>query len=172
VLQSFNLLIFKSTRLRYLFINIQTNPTINDYTNVKTTKAYGELAQTYAVLNHIKTNINYLKIKNFFKISGRYLINETFNYSDYENNFNIFKRNATITDRNYYYTSLYKISGMNFNNYCDSIIDLYNYSQTNNEYYNVDWEVILAKQLNFNFIEITNLGITQNISVWNQIDKI
>lgn len=155
-----------------LFINIQTNPIINDYTNVKTTKAFGELAQTYAVLNHIKTNMNYLKIKHFFKISGRYLINETFNYSDYDNNFNIFKRNAAVTDRNYYYTSLYKISGTNFNNYCDSIIDMYNYSQTNDEYYNFDWEVIIAKQLKFNFIEIPNLGITQNIAVWNQRDQV
>jgi len=155
-----------------LFINIQTDPVINDYTNVKTTKAYGELAQTYAVLNHIKTNMNYLNIKQFFKISGRYLINETFNYADYNNNFNIFKRNATVTDRKYFYTSLYKISGMNFKNYCETIANMYNYSKTNDNYFNMDWEVILANQLNYNFIEIPNLGLTQNIAVWNQMDKI
>jgi hypothetical protein len=155
-----------------LFINIQTDLVINDYTNIKTTKAYGELAQTYAALNHIKTNMNYLKIKQFFKISGRYLINETFNYSDYDNDFNTFKRNTSIADRNYYYTSFYNISGCNFNNYCESITNMYNYSKTNDDYYNVDWEVILAKSLNYNFIEISNLGITQNIAVWNQMDKI
>jgi hypothetical protein len=155
-----------------LFINIQNNPTINDYTNLNATKAYGELAQTYAALNHIKTNMNYLKIKQFFKISGRYLINETFNYSNYENNFNIFKRNYNVTDKHYYYTSFYKISGVNFNNYCDTIIDMYNYIQTHNTHHDTDWETILPKHLNYNFIEIPNLGITQNIAVWNQMDNI
>lgn len=155
-----------------VFLNIQTDPIINDYTNIKTTKAYGELAQTYAVLNHIRKNMNYLNVKQFFKISGRYLINETFNYDNYNNDFNILKRNADVTDRNYFYTSFYKISGVNFNNYCDSITNMYNYSKTNDDYYNVDWEVILASNLNYNFIEIPNLGITQNIAVWNQMDKI
>jgi hypothetical protein len=155
-----------------LFINIQTDPVINDYTNVKTTKAYGELAQTQATIKHIKTNMNYLNIKQFFKISGRYLINETFNYENYNNDFNIFKRNSEVVDRNYYYTSFYKISGINFNNYCESITNMYNYSKINDNYFNMDWEVILTNQLNYNVVEIPNLGITQNIAVWNQIDKI
>jgi len=155
-----------------LFINSQTDPIINDYTNVKTTKAYGELAQTYAALNHIKTNMNYLKIKQFFKISGRYVINETFNYSDYDNHFNIFKKNSNVTDRNYYYTSFYKISGMNFNNYCNVINNMYNYIKNSDEYYKTYWKVIIAKNLNYNFIELPNLGITQNIAVWNQKDNI
>jgi hypothetical protein len=155
-----------------LFLNIQTNPVINDYTNVKTTKAYGELAQTHAVLKHIKTNMNYLNVKQFFKISGRYLINETFDYSNYDNESNVFKRNSAVTDRHYYYTSFYNISGSNFNNYCETIANIYNYSQVSDDYYNVDWEVILASHLNYNFIEIPNLGITQNIAVWNQRDQI
>jgi hypothetical protein len=155
-----------------LFLNVQTDPIINDYTNVKTTKAYGELAQTYAALKYIQTNANYLKIKQFFKISGRYFINETFNYSQYNNDFNVFKRNATVVDRQYYYTSFYKISGLKFEKYCETIDKIYNYSKISDDYYNLDWEVILAKQLNYNFIEISNLGITQNISVWNQTDQV
>jgi hypothetical protein len=155
-----------------LFINVQTDPVINDYTNVKTTKAYGELAQTYATIKYIKTNLNYLNIKQFFKISGRYLMNETFSYSYYDNDFNVFKRNSNVTDRKYYYTSFYKISKSNLNNYYEAIIDIFNHSKISDNYYNVDWEVILAKQLNYNFIEIPNLGITQNISVWNQTDKV
>ena len=155
-----------------VFLNVQTDSVINDYTNVKTTKAYGELAQTYAGLNYIKTNMNYLSIKQFFKISGRYLMNETFNYSDYDNNSNVFKRNVAVIDRNYYYTSFYNISGRNFDNYCEVISRMYSNSQNGNEYFNVDWEVILPSELNYDFIETSNLGITQNIAVWNQRDQI
>ena len=49
---------------------------------------------------------------------------------------------------------------------------MYNYSQIHNAYQDNDWETILPKSLNYNFIEIPNLGITQNIAVWNQMDKI
>jgi hypothetical protein len=154
-----------------VFINNQSDKTIYNYTNVKTVKLYGELAQTAFVARYIRENLKYMNIQNFFKISGRYLINSTFNYSQYENGINMFKKNGAVTDRDYYYTSFYKI-GRNFlSEYFDIIANMYNDS-VYSPYDNYDWEVILPLKMNHNFERVTNLGITQHISAWNQVDMI
>jgi hypothetical protein len=155
-----------------LFINITTDETLNLYTNVKKTKVYGELAQTSKALDYFANYEKNFTIKQFFKISGRYLINETFNYSQYENDKNIFKKNNDVVDRNYFYTSFYKINGKNFNAYHDNIKKTFEESIGNDIYDSAEFEVLIPKKLNYDFIETDNLGITQNISIWNQRDKI
>jgi hypothetical protein len=120
-------------------------------------------------------NIKHININNLFKISGRYLLNNNFNYNNYDNDYNIFKRNNNVKDREYYYTSFYKISKKNLNDYIDSINNLYNEIINDNTIYNkpnMDFEVIIPQKLNYNFKEIQILGITQNISVWGTIDEI
>ena len=150
-----------------LFINLIDNSELEYYTNEFPNKGYGELMQTKYALKYIKN----LNIKQFFKISGRYLINNTFNYKDYDNVFNIFKKNSSVTDRKYYYTSFYKISANNFNEYYNTINSLCEYIKNNRSYDKIDHEVYLPKNIS-NFIKITNLGITQNIAIWNQCDNI
>jgi hypothetical protein len=154
-----------------VFINNQSDRTIYNYTNVKMVKLYGELAQTAYVVRYIRENLRYMNIQNFFKISGRYLINSTFNYSQYENGVNMFKKNEAVMDRDYYYTSFYKIGRDFLNEYFDVIASMYNDS-VYSPYDNYDWEVILPLKMNHNFERVTNLGITQHISAWNQVDMI
>jgi hypothetical protein len=151
-----------------LFLNVCNDIEIYEYTNNKLYKLYGELAQTAYVLKYIRENLGHLKFDNFFKISGRYWINESFNYSDYINDNNIFKRKPDVTDRRYYYTSFYKISNKNFRSFVDLIIGMFNDSKNHNEFDGYDWEVLLSKKLNYHFIELPNLGITENIAVWKQ----
>jgi len=151
-----------------LFLNVCNDIDIYEYTNNKIYKLYGELAQTAYVLKYIRENLGHLKFDNFFKISGRYWINESFNYSDYVNDNNIFKRKPDVTDRRYYYTSFYKISNKKFRAFVDLIVGMFNDSKNHNEFDGYDWEVLLSKKLNYDFIELPNLGITENIAVWKQ----
>jgi hypothetical protein len=155
-----------------LFLNVCNDIDIYEYTNNKIYKLYGELAQTAYVLKYISENLGHLKFDNFFKISGRYWINKSFNYSDYINSHNIFKRKPDVTDRRYYYTSFYKISNKNFRGFVDLIVGMFNDSKNHNDFDGYDWEVLLSKKLNYNFIELLNLGITENIAVWKQQTRI
>jgi hypothetical protein len=151
-------------RLSDLFINITNSQELNYYTDKCITKAYGELYQTKYFLDLIKD----VKFNNFFKISGRYLLNETFNYTDYDNDNNIFKKNPIVA--NYYYTSFYKISKKNFEKYRNTINELSEYIKVNRDFDTKDYELFMPEKLSFK--QIQNLGITQNISVWKQFDKI
>ena len=155
-----------------LFLNVCNDVDVYEYTNNKIYKLYGELAQTAYVLKYISENLGHLKFDNFFKISGRYWINESFNYNSYINNNNIFKRKPDVTDRRYYYTSFYKISNKKFRGFVDLIVGMFNESKTHNEFDGYDWEVLLSKKMNFDFIELPNLGITENIAVWRQQTEI
>lgn len=154
-----------------VFINNQSDKTIYNYTNVKTVKLYGELAQTAYVAKYIKENLKHMQINNFFKISGRYLINDTFYYGQYDNEINIFKKNAAVTDREYYYTSFYKIGGRFLYEYFNVINNMY-IESSSSPYDTYDWEVILPKKMQHRFTTVNNLGITQYISAWNQNDMI
>jgi hypothetical protein len=155
-----------------LFLNVCNDIDIYEYTNNKIYKLYGELAQTAYVLKYISENLGHLKFDNFFKISGRYWINESFNYLNYVNNNNIFKRKPDVTDRRYYYTSFYKISNKKFSTFMDLIIGMFNDSKNHNEFDGYDWEVLLSKKLSYDFIELHNLGITENIAIWKQQTRI
>lgn len=69
-------------------------------------KSLCEAIQTLNVIQFIKENN--IKFKNFFKISGRYELNEEFNYSLYENDMNVGRLQADM--QNYFITSFYKLT--------------------------------------------------------------
>lgn len=153
-----------------LFINPINDTNLSYFTNESEYKGYGEIYQTKLILDKINDFILSKKITpiNIFKITGRYLINDNFNYNDYDNEYNIFKLNMNVKDRQYYYTCFYKISNKNFTKYNTILNKLFNeiVIQKSNKYNDVDLEVFLPKELK-EFININELGITQNISVWN-----
>jgi len=156
-----------------IFIN-HNDKILDYYTNNNEIKAIAELCQIKYALNIISTcNI---KFNNFFKITGRYIINNNFVYDLYAKTYkndNIFKQNKSIKDRLYYYTCFYKISQNNFNEYIDKVNDLYNtliLKPYENIYNVIDLEFLLPSQLQF--IEINNLGITQYISCLNEISDV
>jgi hypothetical protein len=155
------------------FINI-TNNKLDFFTNKCEHKAFGETCQiihTYKYINDLKKQY---EVINFFKISGRYLINDNFNYVNYYNdnniNDNIFK-NANIPNKpTYYYTSFYKIAPSNLVNYYNVNTQLLQNYLDNKVNRDLDLEVLLPARLSF--ITINTLGITQNISVWKDTSNI
>jgi hypothetical protein len=149
-----------------VFINDTTNKQMNYYTNIGKYKAYGEISQLYNVLPILK-KLN-IKVNNIFKISGRYIINDKFRYTLYNNDKNIFKHNIKVTDRLYYYTSFYKIKHVE--QFIKVIEKLYATILSSNIYDNMDLEVLLP--VCYDKTLVSNLGITQYIAVWNQIDKV
>ena len=156
-----------------IFINYN-DKILDYYTNNNEIKAIAELCQIKYALNVIN-NYN-IKFNNFFKITGRYIINNNFLYDIYAKNYkndNIFKKNKLIKDRLYYYTCFYKISQNNFNDYVNKIYELYSeliLKPYENIYNVIDLEFLLPSQLQFK--EINDLGITQFISCFNEISDI
>lgn len=156
-----------------LFLNPTKDNNLNYYTNECIYKAYGELNQTKILINCLSYLINnsFINCNNLFKLSGRYLLNDTFNYNDYDNNYNNFKLNKQIINNKYYYTCLYKISFNNLQNYYNVINILVDETSKTSKYNNFDYEVFLPSKLK-NIYLLENLGMTQNISVWNDKSNI
>lgn len=149
-----------------LFINNTTDPIIDYYTNNCENKAYGELCQTFNTLKEIGD----IRFKNFFKLSGRYIINDTFDYKIFDSEHNIFKPNPKL-NKDFYYTSFYKISWNNFNEYKKVISELFEIVQKDkNLYHNISYEIFFPLKLQFKTVDY--LGITEYIAVKNQINYI
>ena len=153
------------------FINHHNDTIVNEFTNNSIHKVFGEISQTYKMLQYIRKYFTNMNIKNLFKITGRYLINDTFKYSTYENDDIIFKHNKEVTDRAYYFTCFYKVGGSKFNYFYDVIEELYDDIQ-NNAYEYEEWEVLLPMLLHTEFKTVDHLGITQDIAVWKDQSEI
>jgi hypothetical protein len=149
-----------------LFLNPYKNEKLKYYTDECIYKAYGELYQTKILLECVSLLINngVIKLINLFKITGRYLINDNFDYNVYNNENNIFKINENVLDRKYYYTCFYKISFKNYEFYNSVINNLIDEIQTTKIYDNIDYEVFFPPKLNQIQI-IKQLGITQGVIV-------
>jgi hypothetical protein len=104
-------------------------------------------------------------------MSGRYYINDTFDYNIFDNNSNIFKKNDTVIDREYYYTSFYKINKNEILDYFESLNNImketYKYTKDTVN----DFEVIIPGKVE-NKVIVRHLGITQIFSCFNIIDNI
>jgi hypothetical protein len=153
-------------------INITYDKILNYYTDDCMFKAFGEISQQLIFYKYFLSKIDLSKPKNFFKISGRYYINDTFDYREYDNNLTILKKNNTVTDSEYYYTSFYKISISSILDYfklLNKIICEKNKYMINNS--KNDFEVIMPALLN-NKVNVNNLGITQLFSCWKIIDNV
>ena len=152
-----------------LFLNPIENKKLKYYTDECIYKAYGELNQTAILLECLSYLINngIIELINLFKITGRYLINENFNYANFNNNKNILKINENVKDRKYYYTCFYKISSKNYEFYNSVINNLIDEINKSKIYDNIDYEVFFPPKLN-KITLFKKLGITQNIGVWDE----
>lgn len=153
------------------FINITDNNMLNYYTNDHKLKLFGELLQQLCFYDNFFKKIDRNLIKNFFKISGRYFINDNFNFKNYDNDLNIFKKNESVTDRDYYYTSFYKLTPSILAEYFEQLNIILSEENLYNENTVSDFEVVIPSKIKNKTI-ITNLGVTQIFSVWNTIDNI
>jgi hypothetical protein len=82
---------------------------------------------------------------------------------------NIFKKNANVTDRNYYYTCFFKISNNFFSDYFLKLIEIF---ENKGQYFDLDLEVIYGKCFLKQMSLVDNLGITQLIAVLSEITDI
>jgi hypothetical protein len=151
------------------FINIHDDKTLHYYTDICKFKAFAEIAQMIKIYDEYLNTYDFNNVKNIFKISGRYTINNNFDYNLYNNDYNIFAKNNNVIDRQYYYTCFYKL---NINTYKELILNLKKCLENQQLYSGIDLEVIIPKLLNYNFKTLPTLGITQNISVWKDTSNI
>ena len=155
-----------------ILINITTDVKLNYYTNESPYKALGEISQLIKLYDIFLKNIDLSIFSNIFKISGRYLINNNFKFDQFMSEKHCFKQNKLLTTKKYYYTSFYRLSPILADNYFNKlreIIDNFDiYSKIKME----NLEEIIPKVLNYDFMEIETLGITQKISVWDRVDDI
>ena len=163
------------------FINIVDNEELNFYTDICEIKALADISQQIAFLDLFLNSTNesesdFLSIRNFFKISGRYLVNSDFDFKKYDNDKNIFKRNNTIRKKEYFYTCFYKLNKNILIEYHNKLINLLktNLDELNkNGKSDLDCEVLLPKLIQEYITEEKEfLGITQRVAVWNDISKI
>ena len=151
------------------FINIIDDDDLNFYTNKFKYKAFSEMYQLIKCYEYFILKINKKNIKNVFKISGRYYLNNNFDYNKFDNDDNIFKRNNNLDNMKYYYTSFYKISRFFFDDFFKLLKKTF---QNKDRYLEMNLEEIIPEIINYNFKEIDCLGLTQKISVWNQVDEV
>ena len=154
-----------------LLINIKDDEVLNYYTNNYPFKAFSDIYQQIQFYETFMKYIEILKIKNFFKISGRYFINKHFNYNSFNNDKNIFKKNKDVKDRKYYYTCFFKLNKNILNEYFENLKNLFN---NKDKFMNPgdDCEVIIPETINEKITLVENLGITQRIAVESIIEEI
>lgn len=122
-------------------------------------KSHGEGTMTIEALRFIINNN--IECDNIFKISGRYWIDETFNYNLFENTNIIFKKINNSFDN--ILTLLYKIP----KKYCEQLLTFLNYNQKL-MLECVGYEVIFSKFCSYNIKDIIfydTLGVSGKVSV-------
>ena len=114
---------------------------------------------------------DYSQIKNFFKITGRYEINNTFKYTQYDNNLNIFRKHLSVKDRDYFFTCFYKLDKSILKEVEDVFKDFVRNKEKYMNSYS-DLEVIFPNAIIDKIHSVENLGIIENIGVWKKITNI
>jgi len=131
-------------------------------------KQISEGSQLKYVLEYIK--YHKIQYKNLFKISGGCVVNDSYDQNVFEGVYNIFKKNTSVKDRDYY-TCFYKISHTSFEKYHIAINNMLNNALNDSDFAKNDFEAVLEKLMDKLF-EVDTLGITQNISVWDDMTNI
>ena len=141
---------------------------INDY------KAFAELAQLITAYNMFLSRIKSDYFKNIFKLSARYTVMDTFNISKFTENFDDhkFKRDSNLQNMKWYYTSFYRIAPRKFHAFFSMIKNLF----LNRKFYLENnlpsLEEMIPHALNYSFIELSTLGIRQNVAVFDIMNSI
>jgi hypothetical protein len=142
------------------FLNIydNDNKTIMDDI-ISNSKAMCEGTMTICALEYIHNNIPF---NNIFKISGRYWLNNNYEYETYKNNINVIhKINGELTN---YFTCFYKLNNETTNQWLEYLKDGKKYGILNG---NFGFENIFADFMNRynNFKTVERVGINGFVSV-------
>jgi hypothetical protein len=154
------------------FLNITHDVSLNFYTDEYEYKAFSDISHQLSFYNTFFKYVDPKSVQHFFKISGRYVINESFDYNNYDNESIVFKKNKDVTDRDYYYTCFYKLNPTILDEYfimLQQLLDDKHLYENNVS----DLEVILPKIFENKMTLMDHLGITQRIAVYkNNISHI
>jgi hypothetical protein len=151
------------------FINPNNNTELDYYTNIN---KYKSIAEGYQIMYFLDI-FNQLNIKydRFFKITGRYYLNNSFNFNNYLSNDIIFSNDLSL-NYIYYYTCFYMISYDKFNMYVNAYKIIY-LNINNIDFIQNDIEYNLPQLIKLENIKlIPELGVTQRISVSGQVSNI
>jgi hypothetical protein len=155
----------KLNELCDVFINPIYDKKLKYYTDRNIYKSIAEGYQIMYFLDLFKQLD--IKFDRFFKISGRYYLNNKFKYNKFLSNNIIFSSNNEFGI--FYYTCFYMIPYTKFNLYENSYKILYN-NIKNTELVENSIEFILPQLIGFENIKLVNrLGVTQRIAVWNEV---
>jgi hypothetical protein len=143
------------------FINITDDEKLNYFTDICEFKAFADISQQIEFYDTFLNDIDENSIINFYKISGRYLINNNFDYSQFDNDQNIMKKNELVTDRNYFFTCFYKLNPKILKFYFKNLKKII---KNFKEYCKMDCEMIIPLILENQITRVDNLGITQRIA--------
>ena len=152
-----------------IFINPLNNKELNYYTDIN---KYKSIAEGYQIMYFLDI-FNQLNIKydHFFKISGRYYLNNSFDYNNYKTNDIIFSNDRKLSML-YYYTCFYMIPYSKFILYVNAYKIIYNNIE-NTELIEQNIEYVLPMLIKLKNIRlIDNLGVTQRIAVRDEISDI
>lgn len=159
----------KLNEITDIFLHRHIIDSIDYHTDISKVKGFGEAKQQEIVNNWIVKNK--ISFKYLFKITGRYVLNDKFNYNKYDNNKCNFKLAVEVMNKikilnNYYYTSFYKIPYNYFKIYQESISKIAKNEKVLLSTFS--YEIILTEFLlkfdKNSIVKINTLGLTQNIS--------
>lgn len=147
-------------------VDLYLNYTYDKYIYEAVNSPFKSFGEASVILKFLKSDkFRGLKnINNIFKISGRYYLNNKFNYSNYNNNYNNFKQESTLFigfDRliSFFYKIKYK--------YIQEYILILSKNLDRLKLKNFDFETFLF-QTRQNYILIKNLGVSGFVAVNGQ----
>jgi hypothetical protein len=150
-----------------VLLNHRDDARLNFYTSDHPQKGAGEVLQVLSALDFLdKRKITFTQL---FKLTGRYLLNDSFDAEMYyKEEKSIFKQRMDVKDREYFYTSFFKIAQKDrllFQSALFAVFDAYRrdeYKQFNGFQ---DEEVLLPMLMGKTFKSVNHLGMTQKVSV-------
>lgn len=147
-------------------LKLHSDMVINPFNNVeliKYTNMNSSIGETYQIIYFldILKELN-IKFSQLFKISGRYLINDNFNYNLYKSNKIIFTNIPVyFYEKKFYRTSIYKISSTYINIYINAYKQIHKNIKNNKLYKNWLIENIIPYVIDNKYIKYEEIqGIT------------
>ena len=143
------------------FINLIDNQELNHTLRYSPAKALCEALQTSFVIKFI--NENNICIKNFFKITGRYWLNDEFDYSIFDNENNVCRLHPTYID--WVLSSFYKLNADGMQKLYETINDPNNLKMLDSP---ISYEIFLKQfyhTLSDTIFIDKQIGLEQLISV-------
>lgn len=154
------------THCDYL-LNLYSHEDLRNVLRYSNSKSLCESLQTIQAIAFLK--INNIRFKNFFKITGRYTLNEEFDFKLYDNDMNVGR--IQIDMPSYFITSLYKLIPITVDNLFEAFRQpIYIHLFEKGVAYEEIFHYFMKSQKNVIFLDIP-LGIDELISVNGQHRK-